>query len=123
MEKERKFRGRNLGNLSDHGNNCRDDLVQFYPILNFIPLGSGQSAHNKGLTKSTNMANQVLNEVVDGHGHMELQVVDENKSLHALEGKKRQCMVNDLIHHSGQLSNGEINGLSASSARQSSQVQ
>ncbi|KAH1075254.1 hypothetical protein J1N35_027582 [Gossypium stocksii] len=88
MKKERKFRGRNLGNLSDIGNNCMDDLVQFYPNHNFILLGSGQSVHNKGLTKWTNVANQAFNEAVDGHRPMELQVADENEPLHALEGKK-----------------------------------
>ncbi|KAH1039990.1 hypothetical protein J1N35_041733 [Gossypium stocksii] len=88
LENEREFRGRNLGNMSVSGNTRRNDLAQFYPNPNFIPLGSSQSVHDKGLTKWTNVANHTFNEAVVGHGPIELHLDEEHDSLHASKGKK-----------------------------------
>ncbi|KAH1108207.1 hypothetical protein J1N35_011975 [Gossypium stocksii] len=88
LEKKMESCGRNQGNTSDSGNICRDDLAKIYPNPNLIPLGPGQSAHVKGLTNWSNVANQAFNNTVVGHGPRELQLDEENDPLLASKGKK-----------------------------------
>ncbi|KAK5792925.1 hypothetical protein PVK06_034056 [Gossypium arboreum] len=122
-DKERNFQGRKSGNLSNFGNNLGNNLGQLYQNSNFIPLGYGHSAQSKGLSKWTDVANQEFNKAGDGTGPMELQAVGEEDPLQTLEGKKRQRMMDNLSHSSGQLPANMINELSASSIGQSSRAQ
>ncbi|MBA0566076.1 hypothetical protein Golob_010926 [Gossypium lobatum] len=96
------------------------ELAKSYPNPNFIPLGSSQMALNKEIDKWLNMVNRELYGADNGHGPMKLQLDEENDPLHALEGKKRQRVVNDLVNLSSNNSDGGVNDILASSAGQSS---
>ncbi|MBA0733843.1 hypothetical protein Gogos_017815 [Gossypium gossypioides] len=123
LDKEREFRGQNLGNENDFGSSRGGELAKSFPNPNFIPLGSGQIALNKGIDKWLNMVNRELYGADNGHGPMELQLDEENDPLHALEGKKRQRVVNDLVNLSSNNSDGGVNDILASFAEQSSRAQ
>ncbi|MBA0808307.1 hypothetical protein Gohar_024058, partial [Gossypium harknessii] len=123
LDKEREFQGRNLRNESDFGSSHGGDLAKSCPNPNFIPLGSSQMALNKEIDKWLNMVNRELYGADNGHWPMKLQLDEENDPLHALEGKKRQRVVNDLVNLSSNNSDGGVNDILASSAGQSSSAQ
>ncbi|KAH1114034.1 hypothetical protein J1N35_007412 [Gossypium stocksii] len=72
IKKEKDLSGKKLGSLKDSRSNFRDDLVQFYPNPNLIPLGSGQLASFKGLSRWNNMVTHAINKTTNGHELMEL---------------------------------------------------
>ncbi|KAH1130257.1 hypothetical protein J1N35_001635 [Gossypium stocksii] len=102
------------------GSNPRNFSDQSYPNPNLVPLGFGQLAHNKGSLKWNTVSNHDLNDMVVRNGPMDAQSDEEHDSLAVSKGKKRQCLLSEMVLVAGQASDEGKHILSASSAGQNS---